>query len=308
MSEYHLPPQTRIGHVHLRVSDLGRALAFYGESLGFHVVKQEGHTCFLSASGEPPCHLLLTERPGARPKPPRTTGLYHVAIRLPNRYELARVLKRLTELQWPFQGFSDHQVSEALYLADPDGNGLELYRDRPRHQWPRRDGMLAMRTDPLDIEDLLREVAADTRPWEGIHPQTDIGHVHLHVADLAAAEDFYHGALGLEVTQRDYPGALFLAAGGYHHHLGVNVWAGVGAPPPPPDAVGLLYFALCLPSVESMRALHAHLQAKGIPVQRREDVLFVRDPSGNGVLLMAEVAWEAAEAMAAEFEATDGRG
>lgn len=276
-----LPEGTYIGYAHLQVSDLGRALAFYRDLLGFREIEGEGSTVLLSATGSPPPRLVLTERRGARPKPPRTTGLYHVAIRLPTRRDLARVFQRLLAHEWPFHGFSDHGVSEALYLPDPDGNGLEIYRDRPRAQWPWQAGRLAMVTKPLDVEGLLRE--ATPEPWEGLPPGTDIGHIHLHVADLEEAETFYHGVLGLEVTQRDYPGARFFAAGGYHHHVGTNIWAGRGAPPPPPDAVGLRAFRLVVPDEAAWEGIRARATAAGLPVRERGGVLFLQDPSANPV-------------------------
>jgi len=286
-----LPEATTIGHVHLRVSDLERALAFYRDLLGFRQVKREGGTAFLSASGETPDHILLTGQPNTRPKPPRTTGLYHVAIRLPDRRALARILRHLLDQEWRFQGFSDHRVSEALYLLDPDRNGLELYADRPRDQWPLEDDQIAMGTDPLDLEGLLREADRDPAPWAGIDPRTDIGHVHLHVSDLAKAEAFYAGMLGMEVTQRSYPGASFLSAGGYHHHLGLNTWAGVGAPAPPHDATGLVSYAFLLPDRESWQALISRLEQAGIALESSPEYddassALVRDPDGNGVELM----------------------
>lgn len=278
MSE-RLPPGTHIGYAHLQVRDLGRSLAFYRDLLGFREIGREGSSMLLSATGSLPPVLALTERRDARPRPPRTTGLYHIAIRLPTRRDLARVFRRLLEHGWPFQGFSDHGVSEALYLPDPDGNGLELYRDRPRAQWPWRQGRLAMVTKPLDVEDLLRE--ATPEPWEGLPEGTDIGHIHLHVADLEAAEAFYGGILGLEVTQRDYPGARFFAAGGYHHHVGTNTWAGRGAPPPPPDAVGLRAFTLVVPDEAAWVGIRERAQAAGLRVREGSGVLFLEDPSAN---------------------------
>ena len=286
-----LPKTTTVGAVHLRVSDLERALAFYRNLLGFREVKQTGNTAFLSASGQPPYHLLLTGQPNARPKPPRTTGLYHLAIRLPGRRALARTLRHLLEEEWRFQGFSDHKVSEALYLLDPDRNGIELYADRPREQWPREDDQIAMGTDPLDVEGLLREADRDPAPWAGIDPRTDIGHVHLHVSNLAKAEAFYAGLLGLDVTQRSYPGALFLSAGGYHHHLGLNTWAGVGAPAPPADATGLVSYAFQISERTSWQTLVSGLEAGGVaieawPAYDYASSALVRDPDGNGVELM----------------------
>lgn len=293
MDQFPMPDKTHVGHVRLQVGDLKRALTFYRDLLGLRKVRQENGSAALSATGQWPHHLLLTERPGARPKPARTTGLYHVAIRFPTRLALAQTFQRLVFHEWPFQGFADHLVSEALYLADPDGNGLELYVDRPREHWSRRNGHIEMGTEPLDVDGLLAEAAGDSTPWTGVHPRTDIGHVHLHVSDLARAEAFYHGLLGLDVTQRGYPGALFLSAGGYHHHLGLNVWAGVGAPPPPSDAVGLLSFSLQIPDGEAWRNLRERIRESGVEVEDQRDNehargVLLRDPDGNGVELLAE--------------------
>jgi catechol 2,3-dioxygenase len=288
---FRLPADTHIGHVHLQVADLNRSLGFYRDLLGFRLVSLDGPMAMLSATGQAPYHVLLTERPGARRKPPRTTGLYHVAIRYPSRRSLARTLRRLMENEWPFEGFADHKVSEALYLTDPDGNGVELYADRPRDGWLLQGGQVVMATDPIDLQNLLAEVAADTAAWDGADPGTDIGHVHLHVSDLARAEAFYHGLLGLDVTQRGYPGALFLSAGGYHHHLAVNVWAGVGAPPPPLDAAGLVSFALYIPDEETWETLQKRIERAGLETENRRDYGYavsipIADPAGNGVELL----------------------
>lgn len=278
-----LPASSHIGFAHLQVSDLARAVAFYRDLVGFREVSRSGPTVTLSATGTPPAHLILTGHPGARPKPPRTTGLYHVAIRLPDRPALARLLKRLSEQKWPLQGAADHGVSLALYLTDPDGNGLELYTDRPRDQWRYDSGKIAMVTDPLDVPDLLAQ-AHDT-PWDGIDPGADIGHMHLQVSDLTRAEAFYVDLLGLDVMQRSYPGALFVAAGGYHHHLGLNTWAGQGAPPPPPDAVGLAAFSLALPDEDAYSAVVERLRGANLPVEPHHGGVLVRDSDQNGVVL-----------------------
>ena len=292
MDTSHLLSDARIGKVQLKVKDLERSLGFYRDLLGLRLVEQAGDMASLAAQEQGVPILLLTQIPHAQPKPQRSTGLYHVAIRLPNRLELARVFRRLAEQRWPFHGFSDHKVSEAIYLPDPDGNGLELYRDRPREEWPWRDGQVVMRTDPLDVEALLQEAAADPRPWTGIHADTDIGHVHLHVRDLDEAEAFYHGILGLAVTQRDYPGARFFAAAGYHHHVGTNIWAGVGAPPPPEDAVGLAWFSLVVPSPESVHAIRARAEAASIPGRSHPEGWALEDGSGNWVVVTAETAYD----------------
>lgn len=286
-----LPKDTGMGHVRLQVSDLDRALAFYRDLLGFQQIGENGAKATLSATGTPPYHIVLAARPGARARPPGTTGLYHVAIRYPSQQALARAFEHLVSHRWPFQGFADHWVSEALYLADPDGNGLELYVDRPRQEWRWQGGQVAMTTEALDVEGLLAQATSDPKPWTGIDPNTDVGHVHLQVSDLARAEAFYQRLLGLEVTQRGYPGALFLSAGGYHHHVGVNVWAGVGAPPPPRDAVGLLSFALQLPDRASWDDVLARLEKGGVKIEASYDYphaegVLVHDASRNGVELL----------------------
>ncbi len=188
------------------------------------------------------------------------------------------------------QGGADHGVSEALYLADPDGNGLELYRDRPRSEWRWSDGQVAMVTDPLDAAGLLGTISP-AEGWPGLDPRTVIGHVHLHVSDLARAETFYHGLLGLDVTQRSYPGALFLAAGGYHHHLGVNIWAGRGAPPPPEDAVGLIAFAVDVPDDDVWHQIINRAREACLDVQEQQETdsrvgALIQDPDHNGVVIL----------------------
>ena len=292
-----LPDGTRMGRVRLRVADLRRSLAFYGDLIGLHVLGRENGRAALSAApgGEP--LLVLEALPGTVPRPRYTLGLYHFAILFPSRRELARSVARLARAGWPFHGFSDHGVSEAVYLADPDGNGVELYVDRPRDRWPFRNGRLAMVTRPLDLQGLLAELGPDPEaaldseegPAPRVDPVTRIGHVHLHVSDLAQAEAFYAGALGFEVTQRDYPGALFLAAGGYHHHLGANIWAGAGpaAPRPPAGAAGLLDFGVVLPGGDALTAAVRRLERAGRPVERSAEGWRVPDPDGNVVVLYA---------------------
>lgn len=288
---FRLPAGTGIGRVRLRVRDLARSLAFYRDLLGLRVVDRDGPRARLSATGRPPELLVLEEDPLAVPKPPGTTGLYHFAVLFPERRDLARAFLRLHRHGWPFHGFSDHGVSEAIYLPDPDGNGVELYADRPRAAWPWRDGRLAMVTRPLDLDDLLAslggEGTASTGGEAAVPPGTTIGHVHLHVADLEAAEAFYAGALGLEVTQRDYPGARFFAAGGYHHHVGTNVWAGRHAPRPPARAVGLLDFSLRLPGRAALEELVEHLRRGGQRVLADGEAWVVHDADGHAIRLEA---------------------
>jgi catechol 2,3-dioxygenase len=249
---------------------------------------REGSSSILSARPDGPPLVYLTARPDAVPKPRRTTGLYHVAVRFPDRRALGKVFQNLIVSGWPIDGAADHLVSEALYLSDPDGNGLELYRDRPSQEWPVQNGQVQMSSDPLDLHGLLQEAAADSAPWSGIDPGTDIGHVHLQVSDLAQAEAFYSGLLGLEVTQRTYPGALFMAAGGYHHHIGTNIWSSRGASRPPENAAGLLSFLLEIPEDGRRAELIERLRQAGIPfgsppVSDRGDRVLIFDPDGNGV-------------------------
>ena len=287
MTQFRLPDDTHIGHAHLQVADLDRALHFYADLAGFKQVSRNNGIAVLSATDSLSAHLILTEHPGARPKPRHSTGLFHVAIRLPSRHELARVFFHLVGKGWNFGGFSDHKVSEALYLSDPDGNGLELYRDRPRDQWPMSGNQVEMTTDPLDVNALLALAANDGIPWTGIAPGTDIGHVHLHVRDLPEAETFYCNLLGLDVMQRTYAGALFVSAGGYHHHVGLNIWAGEGAPPPPPDAVGLRSFSLVIPDKQAWQTLVNRVEAAGLLLEEKgSNSVLVSDPSGNTVELM----------------------
>jgi catechol 2,3-dioxygenase len=282
-----LPDDASIGYAHLRVSNLERSLGFYRQFLGLTLINRDEQTAGLSASPSGPLLIRLDQLIGARPKPPRTTGLYHVAIRLPSRPALARLLSRLLELRYPLQGAADHLVSEALYLSDPDGNGLELYVDCPRQRWPVVDGIVSMATDPLDVRDLL--ATASDEPWQGIDPGTDIGHIHLQVSDLGRAEAFYCSLLGFEVTQRDYPGALFVSAGGYHHHIGLNTWGTRGAPPPPSDAVGMINFSVKVDDPALRLEIRARLEYAGIPVEGEngdgQSPLRVYDQDGNGVVI-----------------------
>lgn len=274
-----LSQETHIGAVSLAVANLARSLHFYGEVLGLAPAER---SALLAADGTP--LLRLVEQPGARPKPPRATGLYHFALLLPSRLDLARWLRHVLALNWPLQGWSDHGVSEAIYLADPDGNGIELYRDRPRAEWPVANGELQMVTDPLDAASLL--ALADGAPdWQAMPAGAAMGHVHLHVRQIDEAQDFYCGVLGFDLMQRYGPSALFVSAGGYHHHIGLNTWAGVGAPPAPAGSAGLRYFTIVVPDETSLASLVGRVQQAGVAVTPQDGGWFVRDPSGNGIRL-----------------------
>jgi catechol 2,3-dioxygenase len=281
-----IDPKTMIGGVHLTISDLGRSVRFYESYLGFRLHRCDDRTAWLGAGG--PDLLVLSECESA-PRLRGTTGLYHFAVLVPSRVELARSLRRLIETDTVMQGFADHGVSEAMYLADPDGNGIEVYRDRPRAEWPYVAGRLQMGAEPLDLDDILGELRSREDSWSGLARDTTIGHVHLHVSRLADAETFYVSALGFDVTQRYGPSALFVSAGGYHHHIGLNTWAGVGAPPPPPGAIGLRHFTVRLPDHAALDRVTARIQAAGIEMEKTEGGLLVRDPAKNALLLVPAV-------------------
>ena len=232
-----------IGRVRLRVADLDRVRSYYERTIGLRALSD-------SVLGVDRTPLIeLVGDPDAPPAPPRSTGLFHLALLVPDRPSLARAVRRVLASGERFTGASDHFVSEALYLRDPEGNGIEIYRDRPRSQWEyETDGELRMGTVALDVDSVMRELPGGDDP--GMPDGTIMGHVHLHVADLGAAERFYAGDLGLDVTVRSYPGALFLSRDGYHHHIGLNTWQGEGAPAPPPGSRGLEDFEIALPGVE----------------------------------------------------------
>ena len=276
-----IDPGTTIGSIHLTIADLGRSVRFYEAHLGFTVHRRDDRTAWLGAGG--PDLLVLTQCKSA-PRVRGTTGLYHFAILVPSRADLARSLGRLVNTDVVLQGAADHGVSEALYLADLDGNGVEIYRDRPKTGWPYVGGHLRMGADPLDLDDLLAEKSG-AGDDAGLAASTVIGHVHLHVRSLADAERFYVNLLGFDLMQRYGPSALFVSAGGYHHHIGLNTWAGVGAPPPPPGAIGLRHFVVKMPSAPALAATSERLRAAAIPAESVGEGLLVHDPADNAILL-----------------------
>lgn len=275
-----LPPDTHLGAVHLAAADPTQTAAFYRDVLGFRGA-EDGGAIALSASGEPP-HALVVHPAAPGSVRRRTAGLYHVAVLLPARADLARALRHLVDAGAPIEGASDHAVSEAVYLHDPEGNGIEIYADRPRERWPARAGRLEMTTKPLDLDDLFR---SGSGPWEGMPAGTRIGHIHLRVNDLARAEAFYAATLGFAVIVRGYPGALFVAAGGYHHHIGLNTWSGPLAAADPAGP-GLRYFTVVLPDRDARDAVVTRARAAGVPAQPGEaGGVLLRDPDGIGVML-----------------------
>ncbi len=274
---------TRVGRVRLQVADLARSIGFYENVLGLRVLTRAGDTAALGVEGSSEALVEFRERAGVRPVPRGgRLGLFHFAVLLPDRAALGRFLRHVTA-QDVRVGLADHAVSEAVYLHDPDNLGIEVYADRPRSAWQRRDGELVMTTEPLDVDGVVQ--AAGSHPWRGAPEGTTIGHVHLSVSNLQRAEAFYHDALGLERTVWSYPGALFFAADGYHHHVGTNVWA-ARAPLPQPDDAQLLEWELIVPHRAALDAIAARLEDGGFPVYRDgADGLVTRDPWGTALRL-----------------------
>ena len=284
---YRLPDATRLGAVRLQVADLDRSLAFYQQVLGLRVAARGGEPgggtgaahAVLGAHDDPRVLVELVERPGARPGAPRgRLGLYHFAILLPDRPALGRFVRHLAA-RGVRAGAGDHLVSEAFYLTDPDGLGIEVYADRPRSTWRRLGRELMMATDPVDVAGLAADADG---PWTGMPAGTTVGHVHLHVGDTAAAGRFYGDALGFDRVVWSYPGALFFGAGGYHHHLGTNTWAGPSARPAAPDEARLLEWTIELPSAADVTGAARSLVDTGHVADAQPDgAVVTRDPWGT---------------------------
>lgn len=267
------------------MQNLEQSLLFYRRVIGLETLQRINGTAELGTAER--TLLELHENPQAR-RVSGVSGLYHFAILTPDRPALGAALGRLVQTQTPLQGFADHGVSEAIYLPDNEGNGIEIYRDRPRAEWHWQDGRLAMVSDPLDAQGVL-EAGAERPALDGLLPEgTVIGHMHLHVGDLAQAEGFYRDVLGFDLMQHFGGSAAFLSAGGYHHHLGLNIWAGRGSPPAPPDAAGLLWYQVLLPDEASLDAALRRLEEAGMAAQKHPQGWLTRDPAGNGVLLTVE--------------------
>jgi catechol 2,3-dioxygenase len=281
---YRLPDATRLGRVMLQVADLDRSLSFYGSVLGLRVLERADDRATVGPERSDRVLIELVERPGTRPAG-RTSrlGLYHFAILLPDRAGLGRLVRHLTQ-SGIRPGAGDHLVSEAFYLSDPDGHGIEVYADRPRSAWRRMGRELMLATDPVDVDALLR--SAGEAPWTGMPAGAVIGHVHLHVGDLDEAAAFFSEGLGFDRITWSYPGALFMGAGGYPHHLGTNTWAGPVARPSEGGEARLLEWTIELPDAESLESVRAQLEQSDHPAERQGagDVV-TRDPWGTRIRL-----------------------
>ncbi len=278
-------PETIVGAVALVVNNLERSTAFYQKILGLKLLSSETNppAAHLGVDGVPLISLYEVQD---APRAPKAPGLYHVAIRTATRFGLARALYQLAERKAAIQGWADHGVSEAIYLTDPEGNGLEIYCDRPQEEWPQdEDGGLDMGTDELNVDNLLFELRGKIDAWQGLESGTRVGHVHLRVNDLPKALDFYRQVIGLDLMQEYGPSAAFLSAGGYHHHVGANTWESAGQPPAPANAAGLRWYELLLPDQPALDAVLNRIRAAGAPLEEIPGGWLTRDPAGNGLRL-----------------------
>jgi len=289
---FSIHPATLMGYVSLTVANLDNQILFYQRALGFKLHWRENNKAGLGAGGAD--LLRLTEEPNLK-KYRGVTGLYHFAVLFPNRRELARAVARLSALKYRNYP-TDHIMTKTTYLDDPEGNGIELYCESPEDgSWTLKDGKYETRwadgrwsdgREPLDVDALFKHLNEDDKLDSSIPPETKMGHIHLHVRDIPEALDFYHGVLGFDIMghAKEFHMA-FVSAGGYHHHIGLNTWQGVGAPPPPPDAVGLRHFTVDLPNQSALDEVVARVDAAGVPYNQTEDGLLLQDPSQNGVIL-----------------------
>ncbi|GAB2547469.1 VOC family protein [Gracilibacillus alcaliphilus] len=278
---FHHKTITHVSHVSIKVQDLQRSIAFYRDIIGFTVHEQTNNTAALTADGH--ATILSLEQPDhMMPKQNRTTGLYHFAILLPTRRDLANFVYHSVEKGLPLAS-ADHLVSEALYFNDPDGNGIEVYRDRDPASWTWHGSEVVMTVDPLNFEDLL--TAGQPQAWQGLPAETVMGHIHLHVADLEKAKLFYEKGLGFETVSQLGNQALFISTGHYHHHIGLNTWNGVGAPVPAEASVGLRAYTISYPTEASVHHVIEQLHAMNVAVQHSSKEWFTQDPSGNAILL-----------------------
>lgn len=280
VTEGALPAATAMGRIALRVNELDRVAEFYETVLGFDVGEHGQRRAILSAGGE--ALVVLVQDPDAPPREPDETGLFHAAFLVPSRAALGDALERI-ERHWRLDGTADHVVSEALYLSDPEGNGIEVYRDRSRETWPvAEDGRIGIDTIPLDVEG-VRSAASER---EAAPAATTLGHVHLEVSSIAAARSFYVDALGMDVKQRFGGSALFVAAGGYHHHLGLNVWENRSSPP---RGRGLEWFELVVPDADALDAVRTRLERRGFATEDGAGEGFETiDPDGIRLRLRSE--------------------
>ncbi|MDR7073096.1 VOC family protein [Fictibacillus barbaricus] len=274
---------THIGSVTLKVRDLEKLVLYYTETIGLKILSRTSSKAVLTADGSTPL-LLLEGNADLEQRPVRSAGLYHLALLVPTRKDLANVLQHFITSETRMAGASNHLFSEALYLQDPENNGIEIYRDVNREDWVRdAEGKLPAASEPLDVHGLLAE--AETKPWDGLPEKTIMGHVHLNVVNIPEAEHFYVNVLGFEEQTRMAHHALFISAGGYHHHIAMNIWNGPNAIPAPKEATGLLSYEIILPDADEVEKMKQKLLKNDISFSYQDEQISVTDPAGNGIII-----------------------
>lgn len=283
MSKFHNKSNIFVTQIHLKVEDIDRSLGFYQDIMGFKVLKNEERLAVLTSDGVTP--MIIIEQPiDVIAKLPKRTGLYHFALLLPNRISLGLFLKNIIKNQYPIIGGSNHGVSEAVYLQDPDDNGIEIYIDTDSATWEWDNENVKMVNSPIDYEGII--ASAGDLEWNGMPTETIIGHIHLHVADLNESKRFYLDGLGFDLMQEMQNTAVFTSTGGYHHHIGFNIWNGKGAKALPDNSVGMKFYSLIFPDEESRRKTIEKLEILGFSAIYRDHKIFVKDPSENLIELI----------------------
>ncbi len=284
MSIYHQPPIGFVSQVTLQVSDLEKSANFYTDILKMNAHRADSSTVLLSANGKDTLLTLVRLDQGIK-KQPRTTGLYHFALLVPNRKELGKILKHFIDQKVPLQGASDHGISEAIYLSDPEGNGIEIAADTDPSTWKWINGQLDVFSNngPMNVKEVYQ--ISNNEPFRQLHQDTILGHIHLHGSELKNTRKFYEEGLGMDVVIDLPRQALFFSYGSYHHHLAVNVWNGVGAPRPASNSVGLKHFTIYLPNHLTHEMIIENLQRLNVSFEKNEDHLLTHDPSGNTIII-----------------------
>ena len=278
---FHQKTNTFVESLELKILNMERSLAFYENIIGFKVLRKEENRAVLTADGVTPL-LTLIQPEHVIPKEAHKTGLYHFALLLPSRADLGSFLDHIAKINYPL-GASDHHVSEALYLQDVDGNGIEIYADRPASSWIWKDKEVHMVTDPLKAEEVL--AAGQGRVWSGLPAETVMGHIHLHVGNLEQAEEFYCKGLGFDIVTRYGGQALFISADGYHHHIGLNIWNGRNIPAASKESVGLQRFTIHFPDSKQRTEVVARLKEIGAEVRKENEDWETTDPFGLTIRL-----------------------
>lgn len=284
MSKYHTKPTTFVNQVTLRVKNLEESVVFYKTMIGFQVLETSKNIVTLTSDGSNPL-LTLETSDNITSKEKRTTGLYHFALLLPTIKDLGKLFQHLIDVNYPLQGASYHGISNALYLADPEGNGIEICVDTDPSTWFEANGQLDIsKNGPMDVRMVL--LASKYEKFEGLPTNTRMGHIHLHVSEFNKTKEFYGKGLGLDIVMEVPNQAVFYSSGGYHHHIGTNAWNGFGAPRPSKNSVGLAFYTIVLPNEEERSNVIHRLKSLGYVVDRIDDEYYTEDPSGNRIKLI----------------------